>query len=263
MSGILIESIHNERFKKLLRMNTDNRFRRKSTMFLVEGLKEIEAAMQYEYQLLEVYLDDKAAATQGLSFGDAPVFVLSQDLFSKLAYREKHSSAIAVFKTPVLGLEQLTIGENPLIVILENIEKPGNLGAILRTCDAAGVDAVIINGDPAAFFHPNVIRSSVGTVFTNQIAVANNEHISQWCRENQIKVYAAALQTNLWYTDVDYRGCSAFVMGAEDTGLSPFWRENSDQMVKIPMLGHNDSLNVSVSTAILVYEAQRQRLSSR
>ena len=257
---LLIESPHNERFKKLLKLSTDNKFRRKSKLFIIEGLKEIRAALEHNYELEEVYIDDKyKTAFPEKEFDQVSVTILKHDLFSRLVYREDASYILAVLKEPVLDLSQIQLPENPLIIILENIEKPGNLGALLRTCDAVGADAVILSQDHHNFFHPNVIRSSVGTVFSNQIAYAGAEEIKLWCKENNIKVYAAALQTDKFYTDMDYTSGTAFVFGAEDTGLTEFWREAADRIIKIPMLGHNDSLNVSVSAAVLLYEVVRQR----
>ena len=259
-SMLLLESPHNERFKKLLKLSNDNKFRRQQKLFIVEGLKEIRVALEHHYQIQEVYIDQKyITAYPEKEFEEIPATALKHDLFTKLVYREDASYMLAVMKEPELSLDKIKLPKNPLIVILENVEKPGNLGAILRTCDAVGADAVILSQEHHNFFHPNVIRSSVGTVFSNQIAFADGASIKNWCEKNKIKVYAAALQTDSFYTNVDYSGGTAFVMGAEDTGLNEFWREAADQIIKIPMLGYNDSLNVSVSAAVLLYEARRQR----
>jgi RNA methyltransferase, TrmH family len=257
---LLLESPHNDRFKKLLKLSNDNKFRRQQKLFIVEGLKEIRVALEHHYHIEEVYIDQKyITAFPEKEFGGIPATVLKHDLFTKLVYREDASYMLAVMKEAELSLDKISLPENPLIVILENIEKPGNLGAILRTCDAVGADAVILSQDHHNFFHPNVIRSSVGTVFSNQIAFADAASIKKWCEENKINVYAAALQTESFYTDANYKEGTAFVFGAEDTGLTTFWRNAADHIIKIPMLGHNDSLNVSVSAAVLLYEARRQR----
>lgn len=257
---LYIESPQNERFKKLVRLATDNKFRRQSKTFVVEGLKEIRAALEYDYKVDALYLDEKyKAAFHEKEFDGIPVTILSHPLFSRLVYREDASYLIAVVREPDLSLARVSLPEAPLVVILEDIEKPGNLGAVLRTCDAVGADAVILSQDLHHFFHPNVIRSSVGTVFSMQIACAPEEEIRRWCDGHHIRVYAAALQTDRFYTELDYRQGTAFVMGSEDKGLKPYWRDAADAVIKIPMSGHNDSLNVSVSTAVLLYEARRQR----
>ncbi len=257
---LLLESPQNERFKNLLKLSTDNKFRRQQKLFIVEGLKEIRVARGHNYTIQEVYLDQKyRVAFPEKEFEDIPVTMLSHVLFSKLVYREDASYMLAVMSEPELSLDLIQLPENPLIVILEGIEKPGNLGAVLRTCDAVGANAVILSQEQHNFFHPNVIRSSVGTVFSNQIAFGDAGTIRKWCEENNIRVFAAALQTEQFYTDADYKNRTAFVFGAEDTGLTKFWRDAADEIIKIPMLGHNDSLNVSVSAAVLLYEAIRQR----
>ncbi len=257
---LLLESPHNDKFKKLLRLVSDNSFRRKQGVFVVEGLKEIEAAIVFGYEVEDIYLDVKYRDKfDPAGFGHIRTTLLSHALFSRLVYREDTSIVIASVREPELNLEDLTLSDNPLIVILEEVEKPGNIGAILRTCDAAGVDAVIACQQQHNFFHPNVIRSSVGTVFSTQLGCGGPEDILQWCKNHGIHIYSAALQTDTYYTSADYTQPTAFVMGSEDKGLKNFWRKTSDGIIKIPMLGHNDSLNVSVSAAILLYEARRQR----
>ena len=259
---LLLESPHNERFKKLLKLSTDNKFRRQQKLFIVEGLKEIRVALEHHYQIQEVYIDQKyITAYPEKEFEGIPATALKHDLFTRLVYREDASYMLAVMKEPELSLDKIKLPENPLIVILENVEKPGNLGAILRTCDAVGADAVILSQEHHNFFHPNVIRSSVGTVFSNQIAFAKEEDIKNWCTGHKINIFSAALQTDQNYTESDFTAGTAFVLGAEDSGLTKFWRDHADQVIKIPMLGHNDSLNVSVSGAVFLYEALRQRFS--
>ncbi len=257
---LLLESSHNEKFKRLLRLISDNSYRRKQGIFVVEGLKEIRSAVQFGYEVEDLYLDEKYRdRLDPAEFAAIRTTLMSHALFSRLVYREDASIVIATIRAPELHLEKVKLSDTPLIVILEEIEKPGNIGAILRTCDAAGVDAVIASQQQHNFFHPNVIRSSVGTVFTMQLGCGNPDEILQWCKEHKIRIYSAALQTDAYYTDADYTYPSAFVMGSEDKGLKDFWRQASDSIIKIPMLGHNDSLNVSVSAAVLLYEARRQR----
>ena len=255
-----IESPHNRTFKHLYRLATDNQYRRKNGVLIVEGKKEIDTAIEYGYFIESLYLDQKYVADIPLNeYNHVPSIILHHQLFSKLVYREDSSNMLAVFKEPELKLANIKLSGQPLIIILEGIEKPGNVGAILRTCDAVKADAVIVSRKNHSFFHPNTIRSSVGTLFSMQLASADEEEILQWCKQNRITIYSAALQTDTEYTRADYTGGTAFVMGAEDKGLEEFWRKSSDLIIKIPMLGHNDSLNVSVSAAVLLYEAIRQR----
>lgn len=258
---ILIESTQNERFKRLFKLVDNNRFRRQQGVIVVEGLKEIVMALQAGLVLEEIYFHRDSSESIRNQIGvKSHVFVLSPGLFDKVTYRESTSQALAVFKSSSRQLSDLTLSDCPLIIILEELEKPGNLGAILRTADAAGVDAVLLDSTSIDCGHPNVIRSSVGTVFSVPVVQASDEEILAFCKKNQIKIYAAALQDAVPYTEVDLNVPAAIVMGAEDKGLRPFWREHASNRIFIPMLGVNDSLNVSVATGVLAYEAVRQRL---
>ena len=158
-----------------------------------------------------------------------------------------------------LTLESLRLKENPLVMVLEAVEKPGNLGAVLRSADAAGADAVIICDPLTDLYNPNLIRASIGAIFTVPVAACTSEEAIAWLKARGIKIYTAQLQDSLPYYDTDLRGPSALVMGTESTGLTPIWREAADRHIRIPMLGRLDSLNVSVSAAILLFEALRQR----
>ena len=168
---------------------------------------------------------------------------------------------IAELRCKSHSLEDLHVKENPLVVILESVEKPGNLGAILRSADASGVDAVIVCDPLTDMYNPNLIRSSIGGIFTVQTAAASSEETIKWLKDRNIKIYTAQLQDSQWYYDTDMTGGTAVIMGTEATGLTDVWRKAADAHIKIPMLGRLDSLNVSVSAAILMYEAVRQRNS--
>ena len=168
---------------------------------------------------------------------------------------------IAELKCKTHTLADLEIKENPIVVVLESVEKPGNLGAILRSADAAGVDAVIVCDPLTDMYNPNLIRSSIGGIFTVPTAAASSEETIKWLKDRGIKIYTAQLQDSSWYYDTDMTKGSAIVMGTEATGLTDIWRKAADAHIKIPMLGRLDSLNVSVSAAILMYEAVRQRNS--
>ena len=187
------------------------------------------------------------------------LFHLTKELYSKVAYREGTEGIIAEVKAKYLGLEDLKLKENPLVMVLEGVEKPGNLGAVLRSADAAGADAVIICDPLTDLYNPNLIRASIGAVFTVPVACCTSEEAIAFLKARGIRILTAQLQDSSPYYDVDMRTGTALVMGTEATGLTPVWRAAADAHILIPMLGRLDSLNVSVSAAILLYEAVRQR----
>ena len=187
------------------------------------------------------------------------VFNLSKDLYSKVAYREGTEGIIAEVKAKYLTLDDLALKENPLVMVLEGVEKPGNLGAVLRSADAAGADAVIICDPLTDLYNPNLIRASIGAVFTVPVVCCSSEDAIAFLKARGIRILTAQLQDSSPYYDVDMTCGTALVMGAEATGLTPVWRIAADAHILIPMLGRLDSLNVSVSAAILLFEAVRQR----
>jgi TrmH family RNA methyltransferase len=180
-------------------------------------------------------------------------------VFNKIAYRESTGGIIALVEQKQHQLSDLRLGKNPLLLILEGVEKPGNLGAMLRTADAAAVDAVIICDERVDFYNPNVIRSSVGCVFTNQIAASPSDKTIHWLKQNNIQILCTYLMASMTYTEVDFTKPSAIVMGTESLGLSEQWIENSTQNLIIPMQGKIDSMNVSTAAAVVIFEASRQR----
>jgi TrmH family RNA methyltransferase len=184
---------------------------------------------------------------------------VSRQVFEKISYRDNPDGWLAVFPTPHPTLSGIVFSECPLFIIAESIEKPGNLGGILRTADAAGVDALIVSDPRTDVYNPNVVRASRGTVFTVPVVQASNEDTARWVREKRISVLAATPGASQVYSELDLRGPLALAVGTEDEGLSDFWLENADRRIFIPMLGKVNSLNVSVSTAIIIYEVLRQR----
>ena len=167
---------------------------------------------------------------------------------------------IAVAKSKLVDLVEVKLSANPLLLVLEKVEKPGNIGAMLRTADAAAMDAVIICDSLTDLYNPNVIRSSVGCVFSTQVVLSDSDSVQQWLKQQKITPYTMSLQAESWYYENDFTNPTAFVMGTESIGLSTIWQENTDcKLIKIPMQGKNDSLNVSTSAAIAVFEAKRQR----
>jgi len=183
----------------------------------------------------------------------------SQAVFEKVAYREGSDGLIALIKPKEHRLDQLQLKDKPFIIVLESVEKPGNLGAVLRTADAANVDAVVICDPLTDLYNPNAIRSSVGCLFTVQVAVCSSKECFDWMQAKEIRSFAAELKGSEWYHESDFKGPTAIIMGTEADGLTSFWLDNADKRIKIPMRGVIDSLNLSVSTAVLTFEAMRQR----
>jgi TrmH family RNA methyltransferase len=264
-----LSSPQNPRIKQLLKLQQKSAERRALGLTLVEGLRELTIAVEAGVPVATLYTCPELAGETGLAelknlfLGkkDAPEwFEVTRPVFEKVAYREGSDGLLAVLKTPARILADLRLPANPLVIVLEAVEKPGNLGAILRTADAAPVDAVLI-GDPRTdLFNPNVIRASIGCVFTVPTVAAPVADILAFLKEKGIRTYAAALAPEARpYTEYDFQGPTALVMGTEADGLTPQMREACDETVIIPMMGRIDSLNVSVATAVLTFEAVRQR----
>ena len=254
-----IESLQNQKIKNLLKLQEKSRERKAQGLFIVEGTQENELAVKGGYEAVEIYICEDIYDSN-IKFGNPRRFEITRAIFEKLAYRKSTGGIIGVYKTKSADLDALNLPENPLIVILEAVEKPGNLGAVLRTGDGAKVDAVIVCDETVDFFNPNVIRSSVGTLFTNQIASASKEEVLNLLKSKNIQVVSTFLRDEtISLYDANFTSGSAIILGTEATGLSDFWADNSDALIKIPMLGFVDSLNVSNAAAICVYEAVRQR----
>ena len=261
---MLISSLQNQAIKNIVKLSKSKE-RREQQLFVIEGARELSLAQRAGYRIESVYLYpelfEKTKYPQVLSsVPKENIFEITRPVFEKIAYRENSDGIIAISKPQPHSLSDLRLSDNPLIIILESVEKPGNLGAILRTADAAAVDAVIVCDPLTDLYNPNVIRSGVGGIFTVQTAVCSSEEAHQWLKANQITSYAAELQAAEFYQNIDFSTPSALVMGTEADGLTDFWLHNADHCIKIPMLGEIDSLNVSVSTAVLAFEARRQRL---
>lgn len=257
----LITSLQNPKIKSVLALDKP-RERKRQQLFTIEGRREIALARRAGYQIGNLFFcEEMIPMTEVLQFGipESNLIPVSQAVFEKLAVRESSGGVLAVAVMQPKPLTQIALPEKPLILVLEAVEKPGNLGAILRTADAAGVDAVICCDPHTDLYNPNVIRSSIGCVFTTPIALASTADTIQWLKRNTISVYVTYLEASRPYHQVDYRGPSALVMGTEATGVSRAWVENSTANIIIPMHGEIDSLNVSTATAVVVFEAVRQR----
>lgn len=256
-----ITSTQNPKVKSLLALEKP-RERRKQQLFVIEGKKEIGLALEAGYKIGNIFFCDEIISAEevGKLFRDDKLLIpVSKDVFDKLAVRENSGGMIAVAEQKLHTLDRITLSNNPLVLVLESVEKPGNLGAILRTADASGVDAVIICDPQTDFYNPNVIRSSIGCIFTKQVAAATSEETISWLKKNNIRIYCTYLKASKLYHLTDYTQPSAIVMGTEATGLSDTWVKNSDANIIIPMQGKIDSMNVSTAAAVVVFEAKRQR----
>jgi TrmH family RNA methyltransferase len=262
MEGDLITSVRNPRIAGVLELQEKSRVRRAQGLFVVEGLREITLALSSGYSVESLFVCKNLDGFERFkALCDLPkhIYPVAAEVFAKIAYRENSDGLLAIIPSRNLSLDEVDLPEKPFVIVLESVEKPGNLGAILRTADAAKVDAIVICDPLTDLYNPNVIRSSIGCVFTQQVAVCSSQEALQWLRNKDVKIFAAELQAAQWYHETDFTRASAIVMGTEAEGLSDFWRQQADARIKIPMRGKIDSLNVSVSTAVLTFEAMRQR----
>lgn len=259
--NLKITSAQNPKIKSLLALEKP-RERRKQQVFVIEGKKEIGLALEAGYKIINLFFCEEIISTHDVSRlvnDDKLLISVSKEVFDKIAIRENSGGMIAVAEQKQHTLDQLKLSNNPLVLVLESVEKPGNLGAILRTADASGVDAVILCDPQTDFYNPNVIRSSIGCVFTKQVAAATSEETIAWLNRNNISIYCTYLKASKPYHETDYTNPSAIVMGTEATGLSDVWVNNSTANIIIPMQGKIDSMNVSTAAAVVVFEAKRQR----
>lgn len=261
-----ITSAQNPKIRTLLELQEKSKTRRKEGLFVVEGRRELLHCIEAGYEPYAIFfcpdiINEKDLNEITASAGKCSIFEIPLHLYDKVAYRGGTEGVIAELRCKDMSLDGLMLKKDPLVVVLEAVEKPGNLGAVLRSADASGVDAVIVCDPLTDMYNPNLIRSSIGAIFTVPVATATSEETIKWLKNNEIKIYTAQLQDSEWYYDTDMKGGTAIVMGTEATGLTDAWREAADAHIKIPMLGKLDSLNVSVSAAILMFEAVRQRNS--
>lgn len=260
----LITSVQNPRIKNFAHLQKAKE-RKEQNVFVVEGLKEYKQAIRHKYQFASIFVCFdliSEAHFKAISAGinhDVEVYPVSKDVFDKIAYREGSGGIIALARPKSHGLSDLILKSNPLLLILEAVEKPGNLGAILRTADAAGVDAVIVCDPQTDIYNPNVVRSSIGCLFSVPMAVCHSDEAIAWLKSQNIAIYSTYLKAAVAYTDVDFKRASAIVMGTEADGITDLWVNASTQNIIIPMQGSADSMNVSTATAVVVFEACRQR----
>ena len=257
-----ITSPQNPFIKSLVLLQEKAKARRESGTFLIEGKREIMLAKKGGYTIETVlFVHDFLTETEvrNLAGRQAEVIEITKDVYPKLAYRDTTEGVIAVAQSKSQLLSDLNLSDNPLILVVEAPEKPGNIGALLRTADAAKLDAVIIANPKTDLYNPNIIRSSVGCLFTNNVATGSTEEVIAYLKSKNINIYCATLQNSTGYHKQDYTTPTALVVGTEATGLTIEWRDASTKNIIIPMQGEIDSMNVSVAAAVLIFEAKRQR----
>ncbi len=261
-----ISSVQNQKIKHLSLLQQKSSERKKEGIFVLEGRKEIFHAIESGFEIDSVFYcpDILGISKDGIELlqslpSKVKLFEVNRDVYNKIAYRESTEGIIAEIKARELHLQDLNLKDNPLILVLESVEKPGNLGAALRSADASGADALIVCDPLTDLYNPNLIRNSIGAIFTVPCVTCTSEECINFLKEKGISILTAQLQDSELYYDTDMTCGTAIVMGTESTGLSNIWRDAADKHIRIPMLGMLDSLNVSVSAAILLYEAVRQR----
>ena len=253
-----ITSAQNPRVKHIVKLRDDKKTRKEDGLMLVEGFDEIQHALAAGHTP-QTLLFGPELASRALTDSSIETLTVSRAVFEKISYRENPDGWMGIFPIPKISLADLTLSKTPLMIVAESIEKPGNLGAILRTADAAGVDALLVCDARVDVWNPNVVRASRGAVFSVPVVECENAEALKWLKRGGMRVVAASPAAEEIYSDVDLKSPVAIVVGTEDEGLSDFWMTNADVKVKIPMMGKVNSLNVSVSTALIVYEAMRQR----
>ena len=275
-----ITSGQNPKVKELLALQEKSRERAERGLFVVEGRREFRQCLDAGFIPDTVFICPDIFGSGKLSpdtfgsgeAGKGPAFdpegllktgckvcMVSKEVYAKIAYRGGTEGIVAEIRYRERTLKDIVLGENPLVMVLESVEKPGNLGAVLRSADAAGADAVVVCDPRTDLYNPNLIRASLGAIFSRQVAAASSEETIAWLKANGIRILTAQLQDSVLYYDTPMQGPTALVMGTESTGLTNLWRDAADAHIRIPMLGSLDSLNVSVSAAILLFEALRQR----
>lgn len=257
-----ISSLQNTKVKQLVALQQKSSERRKQGVFVVEGIRELQHCLNAGYTINSIFFCPELTDTRALSSllsESITSYEVSPEVYEKIAYRGSTEGVIATVQSKQLALKDLHLSKQPLLIVLESVEKPGNLGAILRSADAAGADAVIICDPLTDLYNPNLIRSSIGAIFSVPCIACSSDDCINFLKQNNINILTAQLQDSKLYYDTDMTCGTAIIMGTESTGLTDVWRKAADAHIRIPMLGQLDSLNVSVSAAILLFEAVRQR----
>ena len=260
-----ISSLQNARVKQLVLLQQKSQERRRTGLFVVEGQRELMHCIEAGYEVVELWVESGRWKEEGdfkpqtSNLKSQTLYEVTPKVYEKIACRGTTEGVIGVVRERRLTLDALQLPASPLIVVLESVEKPGNLGAVLRSADAAGADAVIVCDPLTDLYNPNLIRASLGACFCVPFIACSSEECIAFFKQHHIRILTAQLQDSSLYYDTDMQGPTAIVMGTESTGLTDQWRQAADAHIRIPMLGRMDSLNVSVSAAILLFEAVRQR----
>jgi len=251
-----IESAQNDKIKNLTRLISDNRFRKKSGVFVVEGKQENERAKDFGFEILEYFINEEIFEKE---IPEGKTYLVSKNIYEKIAYRGTSEGIIGIYKTRNEELNNFVPKENSTVIVVESVEKPGNLGAILRSCEAFGIDALIVTDAKVDFYNPNVIRSSVGCIFGMNIFQSTNEAAFDFLNGNRFNIYTTKMDENAEDLAVrNFKERSTVIFGTEHSGLSDFWNGKGRNTL-IPMTGTIDSLNLSNAVAITCYEALRQK----
>lgn len=259
MATLMISSTQNPRIKHLTALQQKSQMRRQQHLAVVEGLRELQHCIAAGHKIKTIFYCPTLVHADSFNTTGCELIEVTKDVYEKIAYRGSTEGVIAVIEPLTFALHDLQIGDTPLIIVLEGVEKPGNIGAVLRSADAAQATAVVVCDPLTDLYNPNLIRSSIGAVFTVPCVLCTSEECIAFLKEHHIKILTAQLQDSDLYYDSDMKGPTAIVMGTESTGLTNVWRHAADAHIRIPMRGALDSLNVSVSAAILLFEAVRQR----
>ena len=258
-----LESIQNSTIKNILKLQEKSRERKKQNLFVIEGRREVSLAINGGYEIdsllfCEAYISE--SELHQFSTSTTELIAISKDVYQKIAYRNTSEGMMAIMKCKEFTLSSIQFNTTtPLILVAEAPEKPGNIGALLRTADAANLDAVLIANPKTDLYNPNIIRSSVGCLFTNQLGTGTSDEIIKFLKQKNVNIYATTLQNSNEYQKEDFTKATAIVVGTEATGLSEKFRNAATQNINIPMQGQIDSMNVSVAAAVVVFEAKRQR----
>jgi TrmH family RNA methyltransferase len=259
-----IQSKNNIKFKSIKKLLTKPKSRKNANEFILEGVNEILLCFEAKYDFKELFICSEIISQKNLinlnkNLAKIEKIDLSKNLYNQISYKKKGEGVLALVKSKEFKLNDLILPKNPFILVIESPEKPGNIGALLRTADAAGMDAVVIANPKTEIYNPNIINSSLGSIFTLQIGVGSTKEVIDFLLKNKIKIYSTFVKDSVDYLKVKYSKACAVVIGTESTSLTNVWKSQTTELIKIPMKGKMDSLNLSVSAAIVIFEVLKQR----
>jgi len=261
----LITSLKNSRIKDAVCLR-ERRGREQQGRMIVDGARPLQRALEAGVELDVIFFCQELAvsveATQVLAIAPTELLRVSESVFDRLAFGNMSDGLVGIARPPHAVLDQIRLSQRPLIVVLEGIEKPGNMGAVIRSADATGVEAVMIANGGTDIYNPNAIRASQGAIFTLPVVLAESNDLLKWLQAHNVIIFAACIDGEATYTECSFTQGTAFVLGSEARGLTDRWRVDPVVSIRLPMHGVSDSLNVSTTAAVLLYEAVRQRSES-